>query len=565
MTTAYPDKFESLYREEVGRLFHHRLSYLLIIAALVFWLYVPLDYLLNPALFTEFIWYRLIFVLFYVLLFFLNRKDHSYRYARIYAYSLYGFSLLLVAIMVYRTNGLTSSDYTGFIIALVLFTGMMPLSLREALFCGIAAVSAYIAAVLYAGLDHASEFPLLFNNLFFLCCFAVLASIQCWFETHSRKKSFRLQIKERQAVEYLEQLAENLEKEISRRAARHQRTENRYRQLFDYLMDDVVLVEKNGRILYASSSFYSHFGQVRGDALNILDLVPASVRGAMQTNVLDAVGKGKVVSGFQTEFVFGDNRDVTVEINGNMLKRQGRLIGLQLIVRDISDRIRMEEEIKKGLYLRKQTETAAIMALAGLSEHRDVTTDNHLERIRAYSQILASDIARRPMYQEALGRSRLEDLVMASVLHDIGKVGIPDSVLFAEKKPAREDEMLIRQHTIIGGDVIKSMEKSEETDSGFLRFARNIAYFHHECWDGSGYPFGLKGDEIPLEARIVSLADFYETRTMATQQKHRLTHAQALQLILREAGHRFDPDVVDAFINQEHAFVRVYSRLAVDS
>jgi len=565
MTTEYSAQFDPLYRKEIQRIFHQRLNYLLIVAALVFWLYVPLDYLLHQTQFTEFIFYRLLFVLFYVFLFYLNRIDRQYRYAQILACALYWFSMIMVAIMVYRTGGLQSPDFNGFIIVLVLFSGLMPLDIREALISGLAAIGVYLAAVLYSGVDIPGQFPLLFNNLFFLSCFVILTTIQCWFETRSRKKSFLLQIKEKQAVEYLEQEAKNLELEMSLRAKQHQRTENRYRQLFDYLIDDVVLVEKNGRLLYASSSFYNHFGLVRGDAINLLDLVAEPARHHVQDVLLDRVGRGEVVTGFQTKFVFDDNRVAEVEINGNMLKREERLIGLQLIIRDISDRIQMEEEIKRGLYLRKQTETAAIMALARLSEHRDVRVDNHLERIREYSRILAEELAERDEYRQLLSRSQLEDLVMASVLHDIGKVGIPDAIMLAEhSEPSEEDEMLIRQHTIIGGDVIKSMEKSEEKDSGFLRFARNIAYFHHECWDGGGYPFGLKADEIPLEARIVALVDFYESMTMAADPTRQLTHSQTLQLIIQEAGFRFDPDIVDAFVYCEQEFVEVYARLVAD-
>ena len=563
MTSRHQDQFADLYRKEVARIFHQRLSYLLIIAALLFGFYVPLDYLLNPALFHEFILYRLVFVLFYGLLFYLNRQDRQHRYARILSCSLYFFSLALAAIMVHRTGGLQSPHYSGFIIVIVLFAGLMPLNMREALLCGLSAIGVYVAAVLYSNSDISGQFPLLFNNLFFLSCFVVLTAIQSWFETRSRKKSFRLQVKEAQAVQYLEQEAENLEKEMTRRAEQHQRTENRYRQLFDHLIDDVVLVEENGRILYASSSFYNHFGLIRGDAINILDLVPEQARQEMRDNLLHHVSRGKVVTGFQTEFVFGDDRLVAVEINGNMLKRQGRLIGLQLVIRDISERKEMEQEIRRGLLLRKQTETAAIMALARLSEHRDVTTDNHLERIREYTRILAEELANRDEYRHVLG-NRLEDLVMASVLHDIGKVGIPDAIMFARGERSERDEAVVRQHTLFGGDVIKSMEKSEETDSGFLRFARNIAYFHHECWDGSGYPFGLRGQNIPLEARIIALADFYETMTMETDPTRQLTHGQALQLIIQEAGGRFDPEIVDAFVTREQEFIEIYARLAAD-
>jgi len=274
------------------------------------------------------------------------------------------------------------------------------------------------------------------------------------------------------------------------------------------------------------------------------------------------VARGEVVTGFQTCFFTADGECLEMEINGNILERQGKILGLQLIVRDISVRKQMELNLRQSLQARKQTENATIMALARLSEYRDITPNNHLERVREYTRLLGEKLAGQSKYKNQLEADTLSDLFMASVLHDIGMVGIPDTVLYKSERLSSEEQELIRQHTVLGGEVIKAMETPGET-SGFLKYAKSIAYFHHEKWDGSGYPFGLKGQEIPLPARIVSLVDAYEEMTCEREftKCEQTSHEQAVDAIVKKSGLDFDPVVVEAFLFQEKEFNHVREML----
>ena len=155
----------------------------------------------------------------------------------------------------------------------------------------------------------------------------------------------------------------------------------------------------------------------------------------------------------------------------------------------------------------------------------------------------------------------IQNLYQGAILHDIGKVGIADNILGKTGPLSEYEEEALRNHTLSGGDVIKAMEE-EAKGSGFLALAKNIAYFHHERWDGQGYPYGLQGGEIPLEARIVALADTYEELTASLELAVRLPHQQAMEHIVRSAGQQFDPVVVEAFVARQDDFDRIRVQLA---
>lgn len=549
------------YRKELHQLYHQRINYLLLLTAGFFLVYFPLDYFFVPSSFLDLFQYRTVALLVCLFLFFLNYQDDQLRYTVVLSFTIYGVFLFVISLMVIHTGGISSLYFAGYISALVFFTALIPLSAHLALISGFLNISSYLLALYLTTATITGKQDILINNLFFMVCFVLLVSIQSRFETLSRKESFTLHLEEEGAANYLEQQAEALEAEIARRSREHRQTENRYHRLFDHIIDDVILVEKNGRLLYANSSFYEHLGLIQGNSINLVELAEPNERDQLRNNLLDPVARGDVITNYQTRLIGTSGEHMDVEINGNKLERAGRLIGLQLIIRDISVRKRMEEEVRKGLFVRKQTENAAIMALARLSEYRDVTPKNHLKRIREYSRLLTQFLARKPEYQQRLGGSGVSDLAMASVLHDIGKVGIADDILFQSGPLSAKDMALTRQHTIFGGDVIKAMEKSSEVDSGFLAYAKNIAYFHHEKWDGRGYPFGLVGREIPLEARIVALADAYESMTSSGIHGEQLSHQQAIHVLLQEAGHHFDPEIVDAFVACEQDFAAVRQSL----
>ncbi|MBL8877467.1 MAG: HD domain-containing protein [Phycisphaerae bacterium] len=183
-----------------------------------------------------------------------------------------------------------------------------------------------------------------------------------------------------------------------------------------------------------------------------------------------------------------------------------------------------------------------IFALAKLAESRDTDTGLHLERIAAYSRVLAEQL--RATMPELTDEWNM-NLQLASSLHDIGKVGIPDAVLLKPGKLTPEERLEIEKHPGIGADALNAILARQPGDE-LLRMARNIAACHHERWDGNGYPRKLKGEEIPLEARIVSVADVYDALTSKRVYKPAMPHAEAVKMIVAGRGTQFDPLVVDA-------------------
>ncbi len=208
------------------------------------------------------------------------------------------------------------------------------------------------------------------------------------------------------------------------------------------------------------------------------------------------------------------------------------------------------------------TRDVAVFALAKLAESRDPETGEHLERLRSYSQILGEELRAKGPYHDKIDEHFLEDLYRSSPLHDIGKVGIPDSIL---RKPGRltpAEFEVMKQHTTIGAEALE--QAMHLTGSGgFLRMAVDIARDHHERFDGTGYPSGLKGLAIPLPARIVALADVYDALTSVRVYKEAYPPEQARSLILEQEGKHFDPAVVEAFRARFDDFLEV--RASTDS
>ncbi|MGA1845215.1 MAG: HD-GYP domain-containing protein [bacterium] len=219
-----------------------------------------------------------------------------------------------------------------------------------------------------------------------------------------------------------------------------------------------------------------------------------------------------------------------------------------------------EELLASNRHLRN-ARAASIFGFAKLAEYRDEDTGAHLERIREYARIIAEELARNPAYKERITQEFIEDIYLSSILHDIGKVGIEDSILLKPGKLTPEEFEHIKLHSTLGGDALKAAEDKMEGQS-FLSLGREIAYCHHEKWDGSGYPKGLKGEEIPLSARIVALADVYDAITSDRPYKRAFTHEKSVEIILNDRGTHFDPDVVDAFYARRSDFnmIRIKSQ-----
>ncbi|MEN6387237.1 MAG: HD domain-containing phosphohydrolase [Phycisphaerales bacterium] len=202
-----------------------------------------------------------------------------------------------------------------------------------------------------------------------------------------------------------------------------------------------------------------------------------------------------------------------------------------------------------------QTRDAAVFVLASLAESRDPENGDHLERIRSYSHILAEELRKGGPYAQWIDDKFLENLYRSSPLHDIGKIGIPDNILLKPGTLTDEEFEVMKQHTVIGWQALGSTMAGE----CFLQMAADIAKYHHEKYDGSGYPEGLKEEEIPLAARIVALADVFDALTSTRVYKVAFKPELAFTMIKDERGRHFDPLVVDAFVNRYDEFLQVHS------
>lgn len=218
----------------------------------------------------------------------------------------------------------------------------------------------------------------------------------------------------------------------------------------------------------------------------------------------------------------------------------------------------LEETVAARTRALTKTRDAVIFGLAKLSESRDNDTGEHLERIRTYVTILAQQLSQTT---GKVDRDLMEHIGLASSLHDIGKVGVPDQILLKPGRLSVEERRIIEVHPRVGQHCLEALETQLGEDN-FLSLATEICAYHHEKWDGSGYPNGLAGNDIPLSARIVALADVYDALRSRRPYKDPLSHAAARKIILEGRGTHFDPDVVDAFLLAESAFEEFSERQA---
>ncbi len=226
----------------------------------------------------------------------------------------------------------------------------------------------------------------------------------------------------------------------------------------------------------------------------------------------------------------------------------------------LSIRQHYDEIVSKNSQL-IQTENVTIFALALQAEIRDRETGKHLERCCQYVKLLADELSLLPKYRLYLTQSYITDIVRASSLHDIGKVGVPDAILQKSSKLSTEEFENIKKHCEYGASILREAEKKLDFKS-FFSIAIKIILSHHERWDGSGYPYGLTGDTIPLSARIMALADVYDALTTKRCYKAAIPHQETVNIINSEKGKHFDPDVCEAFLRKEKEFLQISALLA---
>jgi HD-GYP domain-containing protein (c-di-GMP phosphodiesterase class II) len=318
-----------------------------------------------------------------------------------------------------------------------------------------------------------------------------------------------------------------------------------------------------GGLMYASPAFlalvgYATVEHVRAEPGFFLDPQARSKEMAL----LRARGK---VSGFSLTVKTGNGR--RLEIRDSAVTVGVFAFGVFF---DVTDFLAANKELKDSLEIQEllndriisasqtleRTQTASIRALARLAEFRNQQTGFHLQRMREYSRILAQQVFERQPYPFRLTATYTNDISLSSMLHDIGKVSVPDSILLKPGELSPEEWEVMKRHTVAGWEILHQADK-ELGEQSFLTLASIIALSHHERYDGTGYPSGLRGERIPLSARISALADVYDALTTRRPYKEAWSHERAVEEIRGLSGKHFDPILVDMFLRMSQKFDEV--------
>lgn len=258
-----------------------------------------------------------------------------------------------------------------------------------------------------------------------------------------------------------------------------------------------------------------------------------------------------------------DDRRLTISLTvAPMIDASGRVSGILGMGQDVTEEVRLHNELVKSLKRIQKIQGASIFALAKLAESRDNETAFHLKRLQAYCRALCLRLGLRKRYRSRMTVQFVEDLVQCSLLHDIGKLAIPDSILFTPRKFGHDERETMKQHALKGGRALQEAADEVGEEASYLSVGSDVAYYHHEHWDGSGYPFGLEKEQIPLAARIVAIADVYDALTTERRYKKAYSHDEATELIVQEKGKQFDPELVEAFMEIAGEFRRIRDELS---
>jgi putative two-component system response regulator len=224
----------------------------------------------------------------------------------------------------------------------------------------------------------------------------------------------------------------------------------------------------------------------------------------------------------------------------------------------------LEAEVARRMEENQLIQQISIHALARLAEIRDPETGNHLLRTQEYVRTLANLLRNHPRFAHYLDARTIDALAQSAPLHDIGKVGMPDHILLKPGALTPEEWAIMKTHAELGSRAIAKAEADTEHEVEFLDIAKELAHCHHEKWDGSGYPRGLAGDDIPISARLMALADVFDALICKRVYKAAFPPEEARRIIVEGQGKHFDPDLVAAFVDNFETFVHIAERYSDD-
>ncbi len=318
-------------------------------------------------------------------------------------------------------------------------------------------------------------------------------------------------------------------------------------------MQEILEIEEN----HKESDLQAYFRKVHPDDL------------AANIRIAEDLFKGVVPAEFRHRLIMAGGRIKWVHIRYVLsYDAQGNPLAVRGTIQDITGPKETEEKLRKyndhleELVREKVVEISAsqmatIYALVKLAESRDDDTGEHIGRTSEYCRLVASKLWQQEMYPDKINASFIENIAKASPLHDIGKVGIPDSILLKPGRLMPEEFEIMKNHTLIGYETLAGVEKEYKMNA-FIKTGMDIALCHHEKWDGSGYPNSLKGEEIPIAARIMALADVYDALRSKRVYKESYSHEKSVGIVKQGRGSHFDPFLVDVFLENEQAFRRIF-------
>jgi PAS domain S-box-containing protein len=346
----------------------------------------------------------------------------------------------------------------------------------------------------------------------------------------------------------LEQHNDLLEKNV--RSKKLQLDLQSFRKIFHSALDPMMVSDLMGQVIEVNEAFSKAIGLPRDEAMAKR---PTILSGWEQDERWDEIRDVVMEQGhWSDELCHKASERYALMSISVVHDDEAKPYALVAVEKDVTVRRRLEKESRAAQY-------EVILSLAKLAEYRDPETFAHLERMRRYSRILTRHLVNNPKFSDVIDDDYVEAIYASSPLHDVGKVGIPDSVLLKPGKLTREEWQVMQLHTRIGGEIL-SVAGSSLSQKTWLAMANTIALQHHEKVDGSGYPNGLSGDSIDLAARIVALADAYDAITSKRVYKDAFDHVEARKRVLESSGTHFDTDIVQAFLETEEEFLDVRGR-----
>jgi PAS domain S-box-containing protein len=560
---AVKDQWYDRFLVETRELYYQRVLAILLIGVVLIPLFSILDYAVVRQFVTLFFFYRIgcaaILSIFLVVYF----SKHGRRYAypiSIIAYLLSGFTITLMCV---KMGGYDSFYYVGVVMVLVAVTVILPLNSLQAAILGVVLYVVYAVPIVLLSEASPQKLNVFFSNSFFFVSFIVITVLQCFDDTKVRKREVKLKTEKDDLAERLSYYAHNLESEVDKRMKQLEESELKYRELYENIIDVVLLVDRDSKILMANPRFYEIIGTTEDQVMSSFMTLVHTSDGSLVERMFIRLPVEQMVKDIQFRIVNKKGKVFDVECNAKCIYKDYQIVGFQLVIRDITVRKKLERDLLESYKKVQSARNATILGLAKLAEYRDGDTGAHLERIREYCKVIAEELAKKPEYAGYITPEYVDDIYNSSILHDIGKVGIPDSILLKPAKLTPDEFDVVKRHSALGGEALKAVETKLEGQS-FLTLGKEIAFYHHEKWDGSGYPKGLKGNEIPLSARIVALADVYDALTSKRVYKEAIGHDEAKKIIVDTCGTHFAPDVVDAFLTTEDEFRRIREELFRD-